>query len=189
MGKDAKHVVRLTVAERVQLEGIVADSRAAKSRVLRSRMLLKADADGPAWPDSQIAEAFDVNAITVSRLRKRCVWEGLDAALVERPRSGHKPRKLDGAGEAQLIAIACGAPPEGQAKWTMQLLADKLIELEIVEKISDEAVRLTLKKDTSRRSRLSLSSVPRRCPRTPQFNHDGNGRLWYTDATDFPSAA
>ncbi len=104
MGTDAKHVVRLTVAEWVQLEGIVADSRAAKARVLRSRMLHKADAEGTAWPDSQIAEAFEVNAITMSRLRKRCVWEGLDAALVERPRSAHKPRKLDGAGEAQLIA-------------------------------------------------------------------------------------
>ena len=104
MGTDAKHVVRLTVAEWVQLEGIVADSRAAKARVLRSRMLHKAYAEGTAWPDSQIAEAFEVNAITMSRLRKRCVWEGLDAALVERPRSAHKPRKLDGAGEAQLIA-------------------------------------------------------------------------------------
>lgn len=146
MGTDAKHVVRLTVAERVQWEGIVADSRSAKGRVLRSRMLLKADADGAAWPDSQIAEAFEVNAITVSRLRKRCVFEGLDAALVERPRSGHKPRKLDGAAEAQLIAIACSAAPDGRAKWTMQLLADKLVELGIVDEISDEAVRQTLKK-------------------------------------------
>jgi transposase len=158
MGTDAKHVVRLTVAERVQLEGIVADSRAAKSRVLRSRMLLKADADGPAWPDSQIAEAFEVNALTVARLRKRCVWEGLDAALAERPRSAYKPRKLDGAGEAQLIAIACGAAPEGRAKWTMQLLADKLVELEIVDEISDEAVRLTLKKTSLNRGCASSGS-------------------------------
>lgn len=146
MGTEAKHVVRLTVAERLQLEGIIADSRAAKARVLRSRMLLKADADGPAWPDSKIAEAFDINTITVSRLRKRCVWEGLDAALVERPRSAYKSRKLDGAGEAQLIAIACGAAPDGRAKWSMQMLADKLMELKIVETISDEAVRQTLKK-------------------------------------------
>lgn len=150
MGKDAKHVVWLTVAERAQLEGIEADSRTAKSRVMRSRMFLKADADGTPWPDSQIAEAFEVNAITVSRLRKRCVWEGLDAALVERPRAAYQPRKLDGAGEAQLIAIACGTAPEGRTKWTMQQLADKLIELEIVEKISDEAVRLTLIKTTLR---------------------------------------
>jgi hypothetical protein len=158
MGKDAKHVVRLTVAERVQLEGIVADSRAAKGQVLRSRMLLKADADGAAWPDSQSAEAFEVNAITVSRLRKRGVWEGFDAALVERPRSADKQRQLDGAGEAQLIAIACGAAPEGRNKWTMQLLADKLIELENVEKISDEAVRLTLKTTSLNRGCASSGS-------------------------------
>lgn len=149
MGKDAKYVVRLSVAERAQLEAVLADRRAAKDRSLRARMLLKADADGPAWPDSQIAEAFGVRIVTVARLRQRCVLEGLPAALACRARSGSKPRKLDGAGEAHLIALACGTPPEGRAKWTLQLLADKLVELQIVHEISDETVRKTLKKTTS----------------------------------------
>ena len=158
MGSDAKYVVRLSVSERVELEAIQADRRVAKDRALRARMLSKADADGPAWTDWQIAEAFEVGTITVSRLRQRCVLEGLSAALAPRPRSGSKPRTLDGAGEARLIALACGKPPEGRAKWTLKLLADKLVELEIVSEISDETVRLTLKKTNSSRGCASSGS-------------------------------
>ena len=146
MGTDAKVVVRLTVSERIQLEAVIANKRSAKDRVLRARMLMKADADADAWPDSRIAEAFEVSPLTVARLRHRCVWEGLEAAISRRQPSGKKPRKLDGVAEAQLIALACGPKPDGRSSWTMQLLADKLVELKFVDAICDETVRLTLKK-------------------------------------------
>jgi hypothetical protein len=158
MGTDAKSVVRLSISERVQLEALLAEPRVAKDRAMRARMLLMADVDGPAWTDSRIAEAFDVVTMTVARLRQRCVWEGLTAALSPRTRSGTKPRKLDGAAEATLIALACGKAPEGRAKWTLKLLADKLVELEIVSEISDETVRLTLKKTNSSRGCASSGS-------------------------------
>ena len=110
---------------------------------------LKADADGPGWTDSQIAEALETSTLTVARLRKRCVLEGLEAALCARPQAVRKPRKLDGVGEARLVVLACGKAPEGRSQWTMQLLADQLVELKIVNEISDETVRLTLKKTNS----------------------------------------
>lgn len=168
MGTDAKYVVRLSVSERVELEALLANPRVAKDRSLRARMLLKSDADGPAWPDSQIAEAFDVATMTVARLRQRCVLEGLTAALAPRPRSGSKPRTLDGAAEARLIALACGKAPDGRAKWTLQLLADKLVELEIVSSISDETVRQTLKKTNSSRGFASNGSF-RQTPAPSSF--------------------
>ena len=146
MGTDAKVIVRLTVSERIELDAVVSNKKSAKDRVLRARILTKADADGPAWPDSQIAEAFEVSPLTVSRLRHRCVWEGLEAALSRRTPSGTKPRKLDGVAEAHLIALACGPKPEGRCTWTMQLLADKMMELKFVDSICDETIRLTLKK-------------------------------------------
>ena len=127
MGKDAKFVVRLSVSERLSLEKLLSQARAAKAKLLRARMLLKADADGPAWSDPAIAEAFDVSLSTVHRLRERFVSEGFDAALDRKPFCRTKPRVLDGAKEARLIATACSAPPEGQAQWTMPLLADKLV--------------------------------------------------------------
>ena len=146
MGKDAKVIVRLTVDERLQLEAVISNSKSEKDRALRARMLLKADVDGPAWTDPQIATAFDVSPLTVARLRQRCVWDGLDAAMARRRPRGTKPRKLDGFAEARLVALACGPKPEGRGGWTMQLLADKLVELEVVDTICDETVRLTLKK-------------------------------------------
>jgi transposase len=146
MGTDAKVVVQLSIEERLQLEAVLNEPRVAKDRVQWIRMLLKADVDGPAWADSKIAEAFDVSVNTVARLRHRCVFEGLEAATARRPPRGTKPRKLDGAAEAQLVALTCSATPEGSAKWTMQMLADKLVELKIVDEISDETVRKTLKK-------------------------------------------
>lgn len=149
MGKEAKFVVRLSVAERVFLDGLIAESRTAKERTLRARLFLKADADGACWTDSQIAEAFEISTLKVARLRKRCVLEGLEAALCQRPQANRKPRKLDGAGEARLVALACGKAPSGCSQWTMQLLADKLMELKIVDEISDETVRKTLKKTNS----------------------------------------
>lgn len=146
MGTDAKAVVWLSIDERVMLERALKEPRVAKDRVLRINMLLKTDAGGPNWPDSRIAEAFQVSTDTVARLRHRCVFEGLEAAIARRPHRATKPRKLDGAAEARLVQLACSAPPEGCAKWTMQLLADQLVTLSIVEEISDETVRKTLKK-------------------------------------------
>lgn len=146
MGKEAKFVVRLTDSERQMLEGLLAGKRVAANKVLRARMLLKADVDGPGWSDPEIAEAFNVGSSTVHRLRQRLVEEGLEAALARRLSSQQRVKKIDGAKEAHLIAVACGSPPEGRARWTLQLLADKLVELQLVDSISAETVRTTLKK-------------------------------------------
>ena len=151
MGTDAKAVVRLSIDERLMLEKLLREPRVAKDRVLRINMLLKSDADGPKWPDSKIAEAFDVSTDTVARLRHRCVFEGLEAATSRRRPSATRTRRLDGAAEARLVLLACSVPPDGCAKWTMQLLADQFVTLEIVEEISRETVRKTLKKTNSSR--------------------------------------
>jgi transposase len=152
MGKEAKWVVRLDGTERAALETLLATPRAAAERVLRARVLLKADegADGPAWADTQIADAFEISVSKVQRLRQRLVEEGLAAALVRHPSPQARPRKLDGAQEARLVTLACSAPPTGQARWTLQLLADQLVVLKVVDTISDETVRVTLKKTRSR---------------------------------------
>ena len=149
MGKEAKYVVRLTEDERQALEGLLSGKRVAADRALRARILLKADVDGDSWSDTEIADAFDVGESTVHRLRQRLVEDGLEAALSRRPMSSKRPTKLDGAQEAQLIAVACGPAPEGRARWTLRLLADKLVELEVVDSIGRETVRQTLKKTSS----------------------------------------
>ena len=146
MGKDAKYVVRLTEGERQSLETLICGARVAADRALRARILLKADVEGDAWCDTEIAEAFDVGLSTVHRLRQRFVEEGWDAALSRRPSTQSRTPLLDGEKEARLVAIACGPAPEGRARWTMRLLADKLVELEVVESISTETVRQVLKK-------------------------------------------
>jgi transposase len=153
MGKEAKYVVRLTLEERGTLESLIAEGRAAADKLLRARMLLKADVGqgGPGWSDEKIGEAFEVGTSTIHRLRQRLVEEGFDAALVRKPKSRHRAPKLDGEKEARLVALACSGPPEGRARWTLQLLADKLVELQVVDSISDEAVRLRLKKTRSSR--------------------------------------
>jgi transposase len=151
VGKEAKYVVRLSDEERRWLEQLLSGKRVAAAKVLRARMLLKADADGPAWTDSEIAEAFEVGLSTVHRLRQQFVEDGLEQALSRKPHSQTKPRKLDGAQEAQLVAIACSAAPEGRARWTLSLLADRLVELRVVDAIGRETVRQTLKKTTLNR--------------------------------------
>jgi transposase len=153
VGKEAKCVVRLTSGERQTLQAMVDRGQGAADKLLRARMFLKADVsdEGPGWTDEQIAEAFEVGLSTVHRLRQRLVEEGLDAALLRKPQSARRPAKLDGAQEAKLIAIACSQPPGGRARWTLQLLADKLVELKVVDSISDETVRQRLKKTTSSR--------------------------------------
>lgn len=151
MAKEAKYVVRLSGAERQELETLLATGRAAAEKVLRARVFLKADVSeaGPGWTDAAIADAFEISESKVHRLRQRLVEEGLPAALVRQPSPQVRVRKLDGAKEAQLVALACGGPPAGRARWTLQLLADRLVALHVVDTISDETVRLTLKKTPS----------------------------------------
>ena len=150
MGTDAKYVVRLSAEERQSLETLVATKRVAAAKSLRARMLLKADVGeaGPGWTDETIAEAFEISLSTVHRLRQGLVEEGLDAALARKHRAP-RPPKLDGKGEARLVMLACSEPPAGRARWTLELLADKLVELRVVDSICGETVRLRLKKTKS----------------------------------------
>ena len=144
-----KYNVTLTAEERQHLHDLIAAGKAAAQKLAHARILLKADAadGGPAWPDDRIAEALEVSIATVERVRQRFVEQGLEAALVRKPQERPpRERKLDGRAEARLIALACSTPPDGRAAWTMQLLADKLVELEVVDSISDETVRRALKK-------------------------------------------
>ena len=148
-----KYRVTLTAAERQGLQDLIAAGKAAAQKLAHARILLKADAaaDGPGWADDRIAEAVEVSIATVERVR-RFVEHGLEAALVRKPQDRpSRLAKLDGRAEAHLIALACSKPPGGRAAWTMQLLADKLVELEVVASISDETVRTTLKKMRSSR--------------------------------------
>jgi transposase len=144
-----KYRVTLTAEERQGLQDLIAAGKASAQKLAHARILLKADAapGGPAWTDDHIAEAVEVSHATVERVRQRFVEQGLEAALVRTPQDRpSRQRKLDGRAEAHLIALACSRPPEGRDEWTMQLLADKLVELEVVDSISDETVRRTLKK-------------------------------------------
>jgi transposase len=147
------YVVTLTAAERSSLQALIAKGKVAARKRLHAQILLKADAgpEGAGWKDQQIADAFDVGRCTVERLRQRFVEQGLEAALVRKPQQNRIPRKIDGAAEAHLIAAACGKPPAGRKGWTLRLLADRLVELELVDSISYETVRRTLKKTKSSR--------------------------------------
>jgi hypothetical protein len=142
-----KYIVRLTAEERQTLREIVKRQQGAAPKVRRAQMLLKADADGPTWTDMQIAEAFDSRVRTVEKLRERLVTEGFESTVHGKPRTKPATEKLlSGKQEAKLIAMRLGPPPKGYANWTLRLLARKLVELEIVESISHETVRTTLKK-------------------------------------------
>jgi transposase len=145
-----KYVVRLMSEERNQLQNLVSKGKTQAYRIRHAHILLKADADGPAWLDREITEAFSCNRSTVEGIRKRFVMEGLDAAL-ERKKRTRPPteRILDGANEARLIALACSEPPKGRSRWTLKLLADELVALNIVESISYQTVKRTLKKTNS----------------------------------------
>lgn len=142
-----KYVVRLSDAERQVCREVVKKLKGSSQKVRRAQMLLKADADGPNWTDARIAEAFGCRPQTVETLRKRLVVEGFETALQGIPRSSPPtPPKLDGEGEAKLIALRLGKPPAGYGQWTLHLLAEQLVALEVVESISHETVRQTLKK-------------------------------------------
>jgi transposase len=149
-----KYKVTLTAEERDQLQELIAIGKAAATKLAHARILLKADASParPVWTDGRIAEALDVSTDTIGRVRQRFVEQGLEAALVRKKQDRpSRERKLDGRAEARLIALACSAPPEGRKEWTMRLLADKLVELEVVDVVSDETVRRVLKKTRSSR--------------------------------------
>jgi transposase len=149
-----RYKVTLTDEERGQLQALIAAGKAAARKLAHARILLKADASpgGPAWTDQRIVEALEVGVATVERVRQRFVEEGLEAALGrKKPDRPSRQRKLDGRAEARLIALACSAPPQGRTEWTMKLLADRLVELEVVDAVSDETVRRVLKKTRSSR--------------------------------------
>lgn len=141
------YVVRLSVDERTELQSIVRKGKAAAYKRLNARMLLKADVgiEGPGWKDKDIAKAFEVSIKTVERLRERFCTRGFGRCL-EREKGAGRKRKLDGSQEAHLIAMACSEPPEGRARWTLRLLADRMVVLEHVDEISHETVRRLLKK-------------------------------------------
>ena len=142
-----KFVVRLSVEERHQLESLVAKGKGAARKLTRARILLKADCSelGSAWSDEQISDALDLGPITVHRVRRSFVEGGLEGVLVRRslPR---RRRMLDGEQEAHLIALACGSPPVGRRRWTLRLLADRMVELGHVGQVSHETIRRMLKK-------------------------------------------
>lgn len=142
-----KYIVNLTVQERQQLHDLTNKGKIASRMLKRAQILLLAD---EGHPDALIAQMLHVGESTVHRTRQRCVNESIEAALSERPRLGGK-RKLDGQAEAFLVATACSVPPEGKAQWTMQMLADRLVEMQLVESISDETVRRVLENSRSSR--------------------------------------
>jgi transposase len=142
-------VVRLTETERAELDALVRKGKASALAITRARILLKADQgkDGEAQTDARVAEAVSVAAKTVFNVRRRWVEEGLEAALRRKKQDcPSRSRRLDGKAEAKLVAACCGPAPQGRARWTLRMLADKLVELEIVSSISPETVRGTLKK-------------------------------------------
>jgi Homeodomain-like domain len=142
-----KYIVRLTDAERQALQEVVKKLKGSSQKVRRAQVLLKADADGPAWTDKQIAAAFDCRTKTVENIRQRLVTEGFEATLCGKQRATPARQPVfDGEQQAKVIALRLGPPPKGFANWTLRLLAEKVVELKIVGSVSHETVRRTLKK-------------------------------------------
>lgn len=171
-------VVTLDETERAYLNDLVTTGKRPVRLVIRAQVLRKV-ADG--WTDAAITDALPVGLSTVERLRRRCVEDGVEAALVRREQQRRKARRLDGAAEARLVTIACSPPPDGRARWTLQLLADRLIEQRIVTSICPETVRQTLKKTNSSRGRTSNGAF-RRVPMRR------SSRLWKTSSTSTSAA-
>jgi hypothetical protein len=146
--KTAKYKVTFAEEERTELEGLISAGKSAARKLCRARILLKADAGpgGPAWEDGRIREALEVGRATVERVRKQFVEEGMDVALERKKPAREYQRRLDGQGEARLIALACSEAPEGRERWTLALLADRMVALGYVPALSRETVRRTLKK-------------------------------------------
>src|SRR3954454_13018967 len=144
-----RYRVTLTAAERERLDGMISRGKAEARKLAHARVLLQADASegGPDWTDTRIAAAVRVSVRTIERMRQRFVEDGLEAALRPRPSPRVYARKLDGDQEAKLVALACSGPPEGKRRWTLRLLAERMVELEVVSELSHETVRQTLKKE------------------------------------------
>ena len=160
-----KYRIKLSEEERSALTEMVSKAKAAAYKRRHAHILLLADEDGKqgGMKDKDIAAATLAGLRTVERVRKRCVEEGLSAALERRKQKNRRKRVLDGEGEARLVAIACSSPPEGRAGWTLRLLADRLVELEVVDEISRETVRRTLKKTNSSHGKASAGAyLPKR---------------------------
>jgi hypothetical protein len=164
-----KYIVELGVDERDKLNALIQKGKSPARQVLKARILLKADASeaGEAWSDGRIAEALDTSIDTIARTRQQLVEEGLDAALTRKHSpSSARPRIFDGAAEAKLIALACSAPPKGRKRWTLTLLETAVVELNIVDRASDNTIGRTLKKTFSSLTSRSNGSS-RRTPTLP----------------------
>jgi len=155
-----RYIVRLSEEEREALQKLISTGESPAYKIRHANILLKVDADGPNWTDETVADAFGCHLNTVANIRQRFVEQGLEAALTRRKRE-YRPRLVDGEVEAQIIALRCSSPPEGRACWTLRLLADRLVELEIVPSISHETVRQVLKKRAPPPSEGILRDSPR----------------------------
>jgi transposase len=149
-----KYIVRLTPEERNILMEVVKKLKGSSQKVRRAQVLLKADADGPAWTDAKIAEAYGCRTKTIEYMRERFVTEGFDLTLNGKPKAA-RSKVLTGEQEAKIIALRLGPPPKGFANWSLRLLTERIVELELVDSISHETVRRTLKKTRSRTARSS----------------------------------
>ncbi len=138
-----KYIVKLSPEEREDLQAMIASGKHSAKKVLRGRVLLKAD---DSWADREIAEALEIHVITIERMRQQFVEEGFESFMTRRKSRRKYLRKLDGKQEAQLTTISCSQPPEGRARWTLRLLADRMVQLDYVESVSHETVRQVLKK-------------------------------------------
>jgi len=145
---NVKYVVRLTDEERYQLKQIISSGEAPARKIRRAQILLKTDCGegGPGWGYHEICEAFDVAQMTVMQIRKDYVQGGIEAVLQRKSPNREYPKRLDGEGEAHLIAIACSEPPEGYARWSLRLMQSRMIQLGYVDTVSHETIRTTLKK-------------------------------------------
>jgi transposase len=144
---EKRYIVRLTDEERDALRTVIKKLNGSSQKVRRAQILLKADADGPGWTDRRIAEAFDCRTQTVENLRRRLATEGFDVVLSGKQRlTAPRAKRLSGEQEAQVIALRLGEPPVGFANWSLRLLAEKVVELELVDSVSHETIRQTLKK-------------------------------------------
>jgi transposase len=148
-----KYIVKLKHDDRKELRDLVQNGKSSAKVLTRARILLKADQtkSEPGWTDEAIRDAFDVSVATIERVRRIYVQHGLNAAVRRRARSRERTRRLNGKQEAHLIALACSDPPTGHDRWTLRLLADRMVKLEYVEELSHETVRRTLKKTNSNR--------------------------------------
>jgi transposase len=148
---EKKYIVRLTAEERKELEKLTKTGKTAAYKINHARILLKADrnqAEGE-WTDKEISEALNISRATIERIRERAVLEGIEVAVNRREQTCRRKRIIDGEKEAHLIAIACSKVPTGRSNWTLQMLADKMVELKHVERVSKETVRQALKKTSS----------------------------------------